>query len=210
MRSRSVGRPPTFTEVARREQIVGCAIEVIADLGYPQASIRKIAERVGVAMSVVLYHFATKDDLVEAVIEEMYRSALAVLTPAVDGEPTATGKLNAYIRASLQYFDTRRVHLVALAELASGYRPRSGRRFDELGLSDDLREQLAALDPAAIFRLGQRNREFRKFAVDSMAIALRAVVNATAEQVMRDPDFDVRRYGEDLLETFGRAVQSTR
>jgi AcrR family transcriptional regulator len=209
MRSKP-GRSRTFTEVARREQIVGCAIEVIADLGYPQASIRKIAERVGVAMSVVLYHFSTKDDLVEAVIEEMYRSALAVLGPAVDAESTATGKLNAYIRASLEYFDTRRVHLVALAELASGYRPRSGRRFDQMGLSDDVREQFAALDPTVIFILGQRKREFRKFSAESMAIALRAAVNATAEQVMRDPDFDVRGYGEDLVETFGHAVASKR
>jgi AcrR family transcriptional regulator len=195
--------------MARREQIVGCAIEVIAEVGYPQASIRKIAERVGVAMSVVLYHFATKDDLVEAVIEEMYRSALAVLTPALDAESTATGKLNAYIRASLEYFDKRRVHLVALAELGSGYRPRGARRFDEMGLSDDVREQFAAVDPSVIFRLGQRRREFRKFSVDSMAIALRAAVNATAEQVMRDADFDVRGYGEDLVSTFGRAVQRT-
>lgn len=209
MRSRA-GRPPTFTEVARREQIIGCAIEVIAELGYPQASIRKIAERVGVAMSVVLYHFSTKDDLVEAVIEQMYRSALSVLKPALDAETTAMGKLSAYIRASLEYFDTRRVHLVALAELASGYRPRGGRRFDELGLSDDVRDQFAAVDPSAIFRLGQRKREFRKFNVDSMAIAVRAAVNATAEQVIRDPDFDVRGYGEDLVETFGRAVRSTR
>jgi AcrR family transcriptional regulator len=209
MRSKP-GRPRTFTEVARREQIVGCAIDVIAELGYPQASIRKIAERVGVAMSVVLYHFSTKDELVEAVIEEMYRSALAVLGPAIDAESTAKGKLNAYIRSSLEYFDTRRVHLVALAELGSGYRPRGGRRFDQMGLSDEVREQFAALDPSVIFRLGQRKREFRKFSVDSMAIALRAAVNATAEQVMRDPDFDVRGYGEDLVEMFGRAVEAKR
>ncbi|MGL5442979.1 MAG: TetR/AcrR family transcriptional regulator, partial [[Mycobacterium] stephanolepidis] len=37
MRSKS-DREPTFTEVARRDQIVACAIEVIAEVGYPQTS----------------------------------------------------------------------------------------------------------------------------------------------------------------------------
>jgi AcrR family transcriptional regulator len=94
-------RSPTFTQSARRAQIVGCAIEVIAEVGYPQASIRKIADRVGVAMSAVLYHFGNKDNLVDAIVEEMYRTALSTVVPAMEAESTATGKLNAYIRANV-------------------------------------------------------------------------------------------------------------
>lgn len=36
------------------------AIEVIAEVGFAQASIRKIADRVGIAMSAVLYNSAAK------------------------------------------------------------------------------------------------------------------------------------------------------
>jgi AcrR family transcriptional regulator len=205
MRSES-GKPATFIQSARRAQIVGCAIEVIAEIGWAQTSIRKIAERVGVAMSAVLYHFGNKDNLVDAIVAEMYRTALAVVVPAVGAETTASGKLAAYIRANVIYFDTYRVHLRALTQISASYQPSDGRRFEELGLSPELSEQLAALDPTAILTAGQQDREFGDFPVSSMAIALRGAVNAVVEKILRDPDFDAPAYGEDLVAIFGRAV----
>jgi AcrR family transcriptional regulator len=203
-------RPETFTRTARKAQIVACAIEVIAEVGFAQASIRKIADRVGIAMSAVLYHFGTKDKLVDAIIEEMYRSALAVVVPALDAETTATSKLNAYIRSSIRYFGTHRVALQALASLGTSYQPSDGRRFDELGLSPEIAEQLAVLDPTAILQAGQRDGEFGDFPVESMAIALRGAVNAVVEKILREPDYDARGYGEDLVQIFGRTVGNTR
>ena len=41
-----------------------------------------------------------------------------------------------------------RVQQLALADIWSNYRSRSGHRFDELGLDEQIREQLAAIDPA--------------------------------------------------------------
>lgn len=183
---------------------------MIAEIGLAQASIRKIADRVGVAMSAVLYHFGTKDNLVDAIIEQMYRSALGVVVPAVDAEATQAAKLNAYIRASVEYFDTHRVHLAALTQIGTSYQPSDGRRFDELGLSPELSQELAALDPTAILRAGQDAGEFGDFPVDSMAIALRGAVNAVVEKILRDPDFDAPGYAEDLVEIFGRALRTKR
>lgn len=203
----SKGSPPeTFTRTARRAQIVSCAIEVIAEVGFGQASIRKIADRVGIAMSAVLYHFGTKDNLVDAVIEEMYRSTLAVVIPALDAETTATGKLNAYIRSTIEYFGTHRVALKALASLGTTYQPSDGRRFDELGLSPEIAAQLAVLDPTAILQAGRRDGEFGDFPVESMATALHGAVTAVVDKILREPDYDARGYGEDLVAIFGRAV----
>jgi AcrR family transcriptional regulator len=200
-------RPDTFTRAARRAQIVGCAIEVIAEVGWAQASIRKVADRVGVAMSAVLYHFGTKDNLVEAVIEEMYRAALAVVVPAVEAQTNPTAKLTAYIRASIEYFDTHRVHLVALSHIGTGFTPSDGRRLDELGLTPGLRDELAALDPAAILEAGQRTGDFGAFPVESTATAIRGAVNAVVAQILRDPDYDARGYGDDLVALILRAVR---
>jgi AcrR family transcriptional regulator len=204
------GASATFTGTARRAQIIDCAIEVIAEAGYANASIRKIADRVGIAMSAVLYHFGSRDNLVDAVIEQMYRTALAVVVPAMSAEKTATGKINAYIRASLEYFDTNRLHLTALTQLGSSYRPKDGRRFDELGMTAELGEQLAALDVTPILVAGQSDGEFHDFSVDSMAIALRGAVNGAVEKMLRDPEFDSRGYGNDLVEIFQRALRSPR
>src|SRR5580693_7433483 len=64
-------RDGTFTERARRGQIVECAIELIAERGYGDTSIAKIAERAGIAKSVVLYHFVSKEELVGAVVTQV-------------------------------------------------------------------------------------------------------------------------------------------
>lgn len=202
--------PETFTRTARKAQIVNCAIEVIAEVGFGQASIRKIADRVGIAMSAVLYHFGNKDNLVDAVIEEMYRSTLAVVIPALDAETTAADKLNAYIRSTIKYFGTHRIALKALASLGTTYQPSDGRRFDELGLSPEIAEQLAVLDPTAILQAGQRDGEFGDFPVESMATALHGAVTAVVDKILREPDYDARGYGEDLVTIFGRAVGSPR
>lgn len=203
---RSDSKKVTFTQAARRAQIVTAAIEVIAEIGWAQTSIRKIADRVGVAMSAVLYHFGNKDNLVDAIIEEMYRSALAAVSPEIQAENTSAGKLAAYIRANIAYFDSHRTQLAALAQLGAGYQPTDGRRFDELGMTDELREELAVLDPTPILVAGQQNREFGEFAVGSMSMALRGAVNAVVEKILREPDFDARGYGNDLVDIFGRVV----
>ncbi len=209
MRSDDV-KAATFIQSARRAQIIDEAIEVIAEIGWAQTSIRKIAERVGVAMSAVLYHFGNKDNLVEAIIERMYRTALSVIVPAIVSESTATDKLAAYIRGSVAYFDTHRSYLAALTQLSAGYQPSGGRRFDELGLTPDLQAELAALDPTAILTAGQQDREFGDFPIASMALAIRGSVNAVVEKILRDPDFDARAYGEDLVAIFSGAVAVTK
>ncbi|WP_193045366.1 TetR/AcrR family transcriptional regulator [Mycolicibacterium baixiangningiae] len=203
-------KPRTFTQSARRAQIIESAIDVIAEAGWAQTSIRKIADRVGVAMSAVLYHFGTKDNLVDAIIEHMYRSALAVVVPAVDAESTAAGKLTAYIRATIEYYDAHRVHLAALSQLASSYRPSDGRPFDELGVTPALAEDLTSLDAPAILRSGQLSGEFGDFPVESVAMAISGAGHALVYKFLREPDFDAHRYGEDLIEIFGRVVGARR
>ena len=44
---------------------MGCAIEVLAELGYAQTSFARIAERAGISKSVISYHFAGKDELLD-------------------------------------------------------------------------------------------------------------------------------------------------
>lgn len=203
-------RPESFTRTARKAQIVAAAIEVIAEVGFAQTSIRKIADRVGIAMSAVLYHFGTKDNLVDAIVEHMYRTMLTQVAPAVQAEHTATDKLAAYIRSSIGYFGTHRVSLKALASLGTTYVPSDGRRFEELGLRPDIAEQLALLDPTSILAAGQRDGEFADFPIQSTAIALRGAVTGVVEKILREPGYDATDYAHDLIEIFSRVVRGPR
>ena len=199
----------TFTEAARRAQIVETAIETIAELGYHQASVRKIAERVGVAMSVVLYHFGNKDDLVAAIVAELYRSVITIMSPLVEAESTAAGKLTAHIRAHIDYIATHRSHQLALTEIGTNYRTRTGGRLNELtvDLEPDELAELAKLELEAIFTLGVETGEFRPLAPDSMARAVRGAIGSALLTSTTDPGFDVRAYGEDLVEAFDIATR---
>src|SRR5262245_9661703 len=201
----------TFTEQARRRQIVDAAIEVIAEAGYAQASLARIAAHVGLAKSVVLYYFTKKSEIVEAVATTVFDRGAAVIVPAVTAEPTAAGKLAAYIRANIAFVAANRSTAVAMLELLAGYRDDDGLRFDQAAAKaaaeHPLTGDLAALDPLSIFEQGLRNGEFGDLSVLFMKNALRGALDSAAWEYARDADYDIVGYGEELVAIFDRATQ---
>jgi len=204
MRSRNL----TFTESARRKQIVEAAIEVIAELGYNQASVRKIADRVGIAMSVVMYHFGNKDELVAAIVAELYRSVIATMLPLVLAEETAAAQLAAHIRAHTAYMASHRSHQVALMEIAANYRSRDGKQLADLdnGLEPDELAQLAEVQLETILAKGVAAKEFRSTSTDALATAIRSAIGGAVPLLAANPQFDARAYGEELVTIFRLAT----
>ncbi|QUQ66021.1 TetR/AcrR family transcriptional regulator [Kutzneria sp. CA-103260] len=197
----------TFTEHARRTQIILAAIEVIAEIGYAQASIRKIAERVGVAMSVVLYHFANKDELVREIINHAWTAAVDAIVPALEMERTAAARLRAYILANADFIKTNRMQYAAVLDIGLSYRTADGELMDRLEMRPDLVAGLAKLDLAAILREGQDAGEFGDFDPARTAMAIRGALNGAVLDLVRDPDFDMDGYGEELVALFERATR---
>src|SRR5271154_5745649 len=93
----------SFIEQARRAQIIDCAIDAIAELGFAQASLAQIAKRAGVSTGVILYYFAGKDHLIRAVAAHVFATGEAFMTPLVSRETTAAGALAAFIHASVTF-----------------------------------------------------------------------------------------------------------
>src|ERR1700723_819410 len=87
----------SFIENARRAQIIECAIEAIAELGYATASLAEIAKRAGVSKGVISYHFAGKAELIEQVVNSLLEKGGAMMLPRVVAEHDAIGMLRAYI-----------------------------------------------------------------------------------------------------------------
>src|SRR3989304_9337396 len=86
-------KPMSFIEAARRGQIVACAIETIATLGYARASLAEVAKRAGISKSVISYHFAGKDELIREVISEVYSAAITFMVPRITAAPDGREKL---------------------------------------------------------------------------------------------------------------------
>lgn len=186
---------------------MGCAIEAIAELGYHQASIRKIADRVGVSMSVVLYHFGTKDDLVTAIVAKLYRSVFEIMVPAMEAQTTASAKLAAHIRAHIEYIATHPSHQAALLDIGNNYRSRSGKRLDELAIDPSQASVIAKIGLESIVQFGVESGEFRALSPRSVAAAVRGATGGAVMESVRSSEFDVRAYGEDLVEMFSRATR---
>ena len=83
----------TFTQQKRRDQLVDCMIEVIAEAGFARASVGELARRTGVSKGVVTYHFAAKDDLIRAVITDVVASMAEYLEPRL-ALPSRRGSQN--------------------------------------------------------------------------------------------------------------------
>lgn len=71
---------------ARRQAIVDAAIQVFGESGYWNGSLREVAERVGMSQAGLLHHFASKTELLVAVLTRRDE-----LTAEIAGESEPVG-----------------------------------------------------------------------------------------------------------------------
>lgn len=197
-------RPRTYIQQTRRAQLIGCAIEVLAEVGYAQASMVRIAERAGVSRGVISYHFTDRDDLIGAVVTEVYSNARAILLPRIEAAPTAADSVRAFIVGSAQFYRDWPDQMAALHAIYLNGRIADGAPSqDHQGAADD--EELTAV--AALLARGQADGEFRDFAPRVMARSIRHALNGLFLDMRTDPEFDVAADAEELATLFARATE---
>ncbi len=200
MQARRASGERTFTEEARRAQIVAAAIETVAELGYARASFTRIAKRAGLSSTgLISYHFAGKDDLVRQVATDVLNEFAAFVRPLVNAETTAAGVLRVWWQANVAFMRDHRRPLIALLEIMSNV------RVEDLGeVPDSYESDLSAL--AQLFRDGQAAGEFRAFDPSVMAVAVRSVRDGLLRQLAAHPDLDLDTYARDLVVLFDLAT----
>jgi TetR/AcrR family transcriptional regulator, fatty acid metabolism regulator protein len=199
-------RPGTFTQAKRRDQLVGCAIETIAELGFARASVAEVARRAGVSKGVVTYHFAAKDDLIGAVIADVIGSMaehlqarLSAANPAEFPERfTAT-----YIRAWVDYYREHARDVLALVRIYDGCRDQAGRPHPAFAVRGD---EVAGV--ARVLALGQARGLLGRFDAQVMAAVMKAALDDLLTQFADNPDLDLEAYGAELTALFQRAIRS--
>ncbi|GAA5136936.1 TetR/AcrR family transcriptional regulator [Pseudonocardia adelaidensis] len=194
----------SFTTTARRAQIVRAAIETIAELGLNQASFARIAQRAGLSSTrLISYHFAGKDDLMQAVVDEVFSSAGQYIAPYVLAEPTPSAKLRGFIRGSARYYTEHRRDVVAVRDVWANFRHPDGTPRFGVDAHEPEFEVVAR-----ILREGQARGEFREFDPRVVAITLRQALDGLAAFVATDPDLDVESYTSELIALFDRATRA--
>jgi AcrR family transcriptional regulator len=193
----------TFTSTARRAQFIAAAIDTIAEVGYGQASLARIAGRVGVSKGVISYHFAGKEELVQEVIADIAAKGGAFVYARALTRPTAAGRLRAWIESMLEYTAAHRTETVAFHEIITGSQ-------GDAAVSAAVARLVTDVTPAvqALFADGQASGEFREdFDPQAATTAIMAVLDAVPPRMARDPDFDVARYGREVAGLFDAATR---
>jgi AcrR family transcriptional regulator len=181
---------PTFIEQARRQQLVGVTISLLAEHGFAGTSLGRIAAAAGLSKAAVLYHFTTKDAVVsaayDAVVEELVTAvgeAVAVADPAE--------RPSAYLLTMIGHLVDRPEHAHVMIEALAGQRPPAS---------------AAATQPEQRWRpvveLVQGAREARGLPpIDdarTVAIAVGGAIDAVVAEKLLDPAYDTELAVETL------------
>jgi AcrR family transcriptional regulator len=195
----------SFIEEARRAQIVAAAVEVIAEVGYAKSSLAAIAVRAGVSKGVISYHFSGKDELMETIVETIYREAAAHIVARMEGLESATELVRTHVTAAAEYMRERRQQLAALGQILANLRAADGSPRYGMHTSEEL---FAALE--RMYQAGQRSGEFRAFDTRVMAVTHQAGVDDMFGYWMAHPELDVDGYARSLADLFVAAVRKER
>jgi len=191
----------TFTRRKRRDQLVDCTIDAIAELGFQGTSVAEVARRAGVSKGVVTYHFAAKDDLIFAVVATIFDSIKESLEAALRGTSPATFVAD-YINAWVDYYGTHTRYVLAVGEIWGNFRDEGGHHhFGPQAVAGELGVVQHVLE------LGQAEGSLGEFDARVMAITIKAALDALLVQLASDPGLELEPYGAELVRVFERATR---
>lgn len=173
-------------EKPKYKQIVDAAVIVIAENGYHQAQVSKIAKQAGVADGTIYLYFKNKEDILISVFQDKMGLFVSKLEEIVDKEASASDKLQLMIQS---HFDllANDLHLSIVTQLEL----RQSNHELRMKINGVLREYLLLMDKILV--KGMETGEFDK----DMDIRLaRQMVFGTMDEtittwVMNDHKYDL-------------------
>jgi AcrR family transcriptional regulator len=114
-----------------RDRIVDAALTAFGTRGYETTSLDALAGELGVRKQTILYHFASKEGVLDAVIDEAGAELIAVLEKAVGGTGEGWSRVDAVVRSVFRLAG-RRPELLGLLREVSRLGPPSATRFREM------------------------------------------------------------------------------
>lgn len=185
----------SYIEKARRAQIINATIEVLAGVGSVNASFAKIADKAGIAPSLISYHFKNKDELMKKVFWSISRKRQRYVAERVVACVGAADKLRTALESDLAYMGARPQYFQALAEILFASRTDAGALvYMQMERSD--KPQTTIRD---ILVVGQESGEFGNFDADNLAFILEAARDSFLAQLPLNPTLDLDNFTAVLV-----------
>ncbi|CAN3128006.1 TetR/AcrR family transcriptional regulator [Mycobacterium sp. smrl_JER01] len=112
---------------SRRGDIIEAAVNVFAERGYVGASVREIAERLGISKGNLTYYFAVKDDLLFEIVTDLHDSFLQLaaswsMPPGTSARDVLHNALRAHVLLVTERLHQTRVSYEAFRYLTDNRR----------------------------------------------------------------------------------------
>lgn len=115
---------------ATREQILHVAASTFAEKGYHGATLATVGQQLGLSKSAVLYHFASKDQLLEEMLEPVVAGMTALLDDRERHPPTDLAGRLALVKELMGFYALHRAACIALqTDTTLWFRGRVGARM---------------------------------------------------------------------------------
>ncbi len=103
---------------AKRSEILDAALRLVQTVGYEQMSIQDILDALQISKGAFYHYFASKQSLLEALVDRMGQLGAQVLLPIVeDPHLTAIEKLHRYFETSAQYKNMQKELILSLLRM---------------------------------------------------------------------------------------------
>jgi TetR/AcrR family fatty acid metabolism transcriptional regulator len=130
----------------REALILQAAEEILEEKGYHEASMEEIAVRVGIAKGTIYGHFASKEELIIALVERDMRTFLEGVASVIAQHSTPRTRLEALLRYILTDLLQKQVHLFSSVAHSLQLKCQDPEREARLhGLWQRLTDQIIAL-----------------------------------------------------------------
>lgn len=179
-------RRPTFTQRARRAQIIEVTIDLLAEHGFSGVSLSQIADHAGMSKPTVLYHFTDKANLVSCTYRSVLNSMIESVGTAIDAAEVAD-RPSVYVRAMVAHFVNRPSHArLTIEALTHGEgRSESSERWKPVA---------ELIDAARHTRGAEAAPESR-----TAALIIGGAIDAVVAEALEDPDFDAIAASEEIV-----------
>lgn len=114
-----------------RERAIDAALRAFGTRGYETTSLDALAAELGVRKQTILYHFSSKEALLDAVIDEAGTELLGLLEGSLAGAGDGLARVDAVVRSVFR-LATRRPELLGLLREVSRLGPPAATRFREM------------------------------------------------------------------------------
>jgi len=194
-----MGRHRAVDHERQRDLILTQATSAFAEIGYPSASMARLAAACGLSKAALYHYFPSKDALLFESLDRYTRRLIEKVDSVAARKLPAADELGELVRTLLiEYRDSRDLHIALLNDV----------RF----LEPAQRETIRAQERAVIAALGDCLRKVApdRFSADERTpatMALLGMINFTFAWLRPDGPMSYERYARLVIDLWERGLQ---